>query len=179
MNEHAETEFRVNGKTGHLVMTSTIDLRSLLENKLHGFVDPRWQDTEDSDGATGSLAQTISSVPQIAQAILSHMIYGCTEDGDSFNDAVLLELRRRVAAGMGPEGETTKDLAESLQKANGTIETLYEERRNLRFDMERTQEALRGSEAGRKAANSALAEVRIQLADAQMEIRRLTPLAQA
>lgn len=173
MRNDLETEYRVDGRSGHLILTSTLDLRSMLESQLVGFVNPRWQETEDKEGATKCLAQSLSSVPQIAAAILSHMLYGCTEDGDSFESVVLLELRRRMAAGMGPEGEMAKDLAEQLGKAKARIEVQEEAIRDLKYDLSQAKATIQSIDMSRNAANGRAKELQDQLLNALAEIRRL------
>ena len=173
MRANIGTEARVNGKNGHITITTEFDVRDLLENHLKGFVDPRWQDTEDAEGATKSLANSLACVPQIAEGIISLMVWRSTEDGDSMGNAVMLELRRRLAVAIGAEGEAFKDIAQQLIESLAEIadkRNTIQARDNTIIDLRRM---LDQAETARQAANNQLAAKKQECNARYVEIAKL------
>lgn len=170
MRTDINTTAVVSGKTGRIHLTTDFDIRDLLEHHLKGFVDPRWQDTADEDGATRSLANSLACVPQIAEAIINLMIYRSTEDGDSMNDVVLLELRRRLSNAIGAEGAAFGDVVVSLAEAKREIASLRQDIDTKSYRIRELEGQLVEAESARKAANTRLDEARKEVGELRVKI---------
>ena len=147
-------------REGHIVLTTTLSIRELLERDLIGITNPQpWQKGAHEDAAK-NLAESVSAVPQVCEAVLSMIEWGVTEGGDAFNKSIVNELRRRVAIAMGPEGEVIKQLTEDVQGLNGRVANFQETLRQRDYDIVVLKVQLANAETGRKAANDKLREAR-------------------
>lgn len=145
----------VDAKNGDLIIATKLDLRGILEQQLVGFVSPRY-DNEPADAATKSLASSLVCVPQIAQALGDVLVNGATEDLDAMGTEVTLDLRRRVAVALGPEGETFAQVAKTLQETEATVKEQESAIRQMRDRITELERHLAGSETARRAANANL-----------------------